>query len=276
MTTFFNIKKLVCGYSDKFNLKEISFELPRGSFAGIVGPNGSGKTTLFRGITGEIPLKSGEIRLHGKTFSSLKIREKARMLAIVNQNIETSDIGVEEYVLLGRTPYHGRFQFFETTEDYEIAEKYMRLTDVYRLKDKQMSELSGGEQQLAAIARALTQEPDLLLLDEPTSHLDITHQVQVLNLIQKLNEQLNLTVLMIIHDLNLAGEYCDHLILMKEGEVFVTGTPNEVLTYETIEAVYDTVVITRTNPISGKPVVFLVSEKVLKAQQEAGNPNLKE
>lgn len=269
MTTFFNIQKLVCGYSDKFNLKEISFELPRGSFAGIVGPNGSGKTTLFRGITGEIPLKSGEIRLHGKTFSSLKIREKARMLAIVNQNIETSDIGVEEYVLLGRTPYHSPFQFFETAEDYEIAEKYMRLTDVYRLKDKQMSELSGGEQQLVAIARALTQEPDLLLLDEPTSHLDITHQVQVLNLIQKLNEQLNLTVLMIIHDLNLAGEYCDHLILMKQGEVFATGTPNDVLTYETIEAVYDTVVVTRTNPISGKPVVFLVSEKVLKAQQEA-------
>jgi len=276
MTTFFNIQKLVCGYSDKFNLKEISFELPRGSFAGIVGPNGSGKTTLFRGITGEIPLKSGEIRLHGKTFSSLKIREKARMLAIVNQNIETSDIGVEEYVLLGRTPYHSPFQFFETAEDYEIAEKYMRLTDVYRLKDKQMSELSGGEQQLVAIARALTQEPDLLLLDEPTSHLDITHQVQVLNLIQKLNEQLNLTVLMIIHDLNLAGEYCDHLILMKQGEVFATGTPNDVLTYETIEAVYDTVVVTRTNPISGKPVVFLVSEKVLKAQQEGGSQLLKE
>ena len=276
MTTFFNIQKLVCGYSDKFNLKEISFELPRGSFAGIVGPNGSGKTTLFRGITGEIPLKSGEIRLHGKTFSSLKIREKARMLAIVNQNIETSDIGVEEYVLLGRTPYHSPFQFFETAEDYEIAEKYMRLTDVYRLKDKQMSELSGGEQQLVAIARALTQEPDLLLLDEPTSHLDITHQVQVLNLIQKLNEQLNLTVLMIIHDLNLAGEYCDHLILMKQGEVYATGAPNDVLTYETIEAVYNTVVITRTNPISGKPVVFLVSEKVLKAQQEGGSQLLKE
>ena len=140
----------------------------------------------------------------------------------------------------------------------------MGLTDVFRVKDKAISELSGGEQQLAAIARALTQEPNLLLLDEPTSHLDISHQVQILNLIQQLNQELKLTVLIIIHDLNLAGEYCDYLVMMDKGKIHIKGTPHEVLTYQTIEDVYKTVVVTRENPISKKPVVFLVSDKVLK------------
>ena len=139
----------------------------------------------------------------------------------------------------------------------------MKLTGVNRLKGKFMNALSGGEQQLAGIARALTQEPELLLLDEPTSHLDITHQVQILNLIRRLSRELSLTVLMIIHDLNLAGEYCDSLIMMQEGTIQKKGLPSEVLNYADIEAVYDTVVVTRTNPISGKPVVFLVSEEVI-------------
>jgi iron complex transport system ATP-binding protein len=170
---------------------------------------------------------------------------------------------VEEYVLMGRIPYRKSFQFFETKEDIEIAHKYMKLTGVLVMKDKFMNALSGGEQQLAAIARALTQEPQLLLLDEPTSHLDITHQVQILNLIRRLSRNLGLTVLMIIHDLNLAGEYCDSLIMMQNGTIRKKGLPVEVLNYADIEAVYETIVVTRTNPISNKPVVFLVSEDVI-------------
>jgi iron complex transport system ATP-binding protein len=127
-----------------------------------------------------------------------------------------------------------------------------------------MYELSSGEQQLVAITKALTQEPDLLLLDEPTSHLDISHQIEILNLIQKLNEKLNLTVLLIIHDLNLAAEYCNNLILMNCGEIFTQGTPTEVLSYKNIEDVYKTVVVTHENPLSKKPIVLLVSEKTLK------------
>ncbi len=270
MNQLLKIENLVCGYGKKFNLNEISFDLPQGCFAGIVGPNGSGKTTLFRGITGEIETKSGTIVLNDKNFSKISNREKARSISIVNQTIETEDISVQDYVLLGRTPYHTRFQFFETPKDYEIAEHYMQLTNVYRFKDKLLSELSGGEQQLAAVARALTQEPDLLLLDEPTSHLDITHQVQILNLIQKLNKELNLSVLMIIHDLNLAGEYCDQLIMMKNGVLYKKGSPAEVINYKLIEEVYETVVITKLNPVSKKPVIFLISDRVLE-----GNKNIK-
>ncbi len=263
MNDFFYIENFSCGYPGKFVLEEVSFEIAKGDFVGIIGPNGSGKTTLFKGISNELPALAGSTRLANRFIQKMNLKEKAQNLAIVTQNIEVGSMTVEEYVLMGRIPYRSHFQFFETVEDIAIAKKYMDLTGVTRLKDKFMNALSGGEQQLAGIARALTQEPELLLLDEPTSHLDITHQVQVLNLIRRLSRELGLTVLMIIHDLNLAGEYCDSLIMMQKGRVRKKGTPSEVLNYADIEAVYDTVVVTRTNPISGKPVVFLVSEEVI-------------
>jgi len=263
---FFKIEDFSCGYPGKFVLEEVSFEIGKGDFVGIIGPNGSGKTTLFNGISGELSTLAGSLKLDGKNLQKMNLKEKARNLAVVTQTIEVGSMTVEEYVLMGRIPYHSQFQFFETREDFEIARKYMELTGVDRLKDKYMNALSGGEQQLAGIARALTQEPKLLLLDEPTSHLDITHQVQILNLIRKLSRELGLTILMIIHDLNLAGEYCDSLVMMQKGKMRKKGNPSEVLNYQDIEAVYDTVVVVRTNPISGKPVVFLVSEDVIKKE----------
>lgn len=259
------ITNLSCGYS-KFKIEGINFQLPKASFAGIVGPNGSGKTTLFRGITAELENLNGEVLLDGKNIHSMKFKQRAKKMAIVAQHIESPDITVEDYVLMGRLPYHRKFQFFDTNKDFELAKHYMELTGVYHMKDKYMNQLSGGEQQLAAIARALTQEPEVLLLDEPTSHLDIGHQVQILNLIQQLNKEMGLTVLMIIHDLNLAGEYCDFLIMLKNGQMRMAGTPEEVLNYKIIEEVYNTVVITQKNPISGKPAVFLVSGNVLDEQ----------
>jgi iron complex transport system ATP-binding protein len=261
---YLDIKNISCGYGSGFNIENINFSIERGVFAGIIGPNGSGKTTLFKGVTGDLKLKAGNILLDKRDLAGLSLREKAQRVAVVSQHTEITDISVADYVLLGRMPFRKHFQFFETKADMEIARKYMKLTNVYRFRDKAMTELSGGEQQLAAIARALTQEPQLLLLDEPTSHLDITHQVQILNLIQELNEKLNLTVLIIIHDLNLAGEYCDYLLMMKDGNIHVQGKPKEVLNYQTIEEVYNTVVITRENPVSKKPVVFLVSDRVMK------------
>lgn len=264
---FFHIEKYSCGYSG-FKLSEISISLKKGSFSGIIGPNGSGKTTLFRGITGSLATLSGEILLKDENLHSLSLKTRAQNIAIVSQFVDTDQISVEDYVLMGRTPYHNRFQFFESKDDYLKTHKYMKLTDVFQHKDKLMTELSGGEQQRAAIARALTQEPELLLLDEPTSHLDITHQVKILDMIHQLNQEMGLTVLMVIHDLNLASEYCDQLILFNEGKVFTQGSPDEVLTFDTIEEVYKTPVITRTNPYSNKPVIFLVSRKMMKNNNE--------
>ena len=263
MDRFFQISNFSCGYPGKFILEDIDFSVARGDFVGIIGPNGSGKTTLFRGISGELSPLKGKMELNGLDTQKMGLKRRAQNIAIVTQTIEIGSMTVEEYVLMGRIPYHKQFQFFETKEDFAIAEKYMKLTGVDRLKGKYMNVLSGGEQQLAGIARALTQEPDLLLLDEPTSHLDITHQVQTLNLIRRLSRELGLTVLMIIHDLNLAGEYCDSLIMMQQGNIRKKGLPTEVLNYKDIEAVYETVVVVCTNPISNKPVVFLVSEEVI-------------
>lgn len=258
-----DIQDYSCGYGSKFNLEKIDFNLDEGCFAGIIGPNGSGKTTLFRGITSELITRTGNIKVNGRNLISLSFNERARNIAVVSQSIESAYIKLEDYVLMGRLPYQANFTFFESDIDIEIAERYMRLTNVWHLKDKLMTEISGGEQQLAAIARALTQQPKLLLLDEPTAHLDISHQVQVLNLIQELNKKLKLTVLMNIHDLNLAGEYCDYLIMLKEGKIHSKGTPVEVLNYQHIEDVYNTVVVTDKNPISKKPTIFLVSGRVM-------------
>ena len=257
------IENFSCGYDSKFRIKDINIQIPQGSFAGIIGPNGSGKTTLFRGISGELLPIDGNIKVNAQDIKNLKFKERAQSIAIVSQNFETVDLKIEDYILLGRIPYQGRLQFFETKNDIEIVNRYMELTNTERLRGKLMTEMSGGEQQLANIARALTQEPDLLLLDEPTSQLDISHQVQVLNLIQRLNKKMGLTVLMNIHDLNLAGEYCDYLIMLNNGRINTQGSPEEVLIYKNIEEVYDTVVVTETNPISKKPVIFLVSEQVL-------------
>ncbi len=268
MQRIFQVNNISCGYPGEFMLQDIRFKINNGTFAGIIGPNGSGKTTLFKGISGELALKRGYVMLNDNDVSIMSNKQKAQHMAVVTQTLEFSDVPVEDYVLMGRMPYRKRFYFFETKKDYEIAHHYMQLTDIYHLKDKNMSQLSGGEQQLADIARALTQEPELLLLDEPTSHLDITHQVQILNLIQQLNHDLDLTVLMIIHDLNLAGEYCDYLLMMNKGTIHTHGHPEEVLDYQNIEDVYKTVVVTRKNPVSKKPAIFLVSQKVLKQNIE--------
>jgi len=263
MKDFLSLKNYSCGYTKSFQLKEINFSISKGDFLGIVGPNGSGKTTLLKGITGELQALSGAIFLNAVDLSRMTLNEKARNIAVVSQFSELADIKVNEYVLMGRMPYRTKWQFFESGEDILLAEKYMKLTDIFHLRNKALTNLSGGELQLASIARALTQEPELLLLDEPTSHLDITHQVQILNLLQKLNDQLDLAIIMVIHDLNLAGEYCDNLIMMDQGSIYLEGDPHTALSYEHIEKVYNTVVVTQKNPISGKPAIFLVSGKVL-------------
>ncbi len=260
---FLKIENLKSGYTNNLVINDISFGVTKGSFTGIIGPNGAGKTTLFKTITGELSLIDGNIFLNEERISGMLAMQKAQKIAIVTQNTDAVDIVVEDYVLMGRYPYRKKFQLFETKEDFKIAHKFMKLTGLLKFKDKLMNELSGGEQQLVAIAKALTQEPELLLLDEPTSHLDISHQMQILNLIQKFNEEFDLTVLMIIHDLNLAAEYCDYLILMDDGNIFAEGTPEEVLTYTNIEEVYNAIVITQENRITKKPSILLISDKTL-------------
>lgn len=251
------VEKLNCGYNKGFSLRNISFSVRYGEFVGIIGPNGSGKTTLLKAITRILKPFSGKIYFNGKDIFQLDFKEIAQNIAVVAQNIEVCYMTVQDFVLLGRIPYFKKLQFFETSKDEKISNKYIRITELSKLKDKIMTEISGGERQLAVIARALAQEPKLLLLDEPIAHLDISHQVKILNLIKKLNKKMGLTVIIILHNLNFASEYCDRLILLHNGRIYKTGTAEQVLTYQIIEKIYNTTVVVERNPLSGKPYILL-------------------
>jgi len=262
------VKNLVCGYNNKFVLKDINFELKNKEILGIIGPNGSGKTTLLRAISKIIKPQAGQIIFEGKDIKKTGLNELAKKMAVVTQFSESYfNMTAEEIVQLGRTPFHSRLQFLETGQDEKIVEQAMLLTETFNLKNRPILELSGGERQLVFIARAIVQQPELLVLDEPTAHLDIAHQIRILDLTKKLNTDFGLTVMMVLHDLNLASEYCDRIMLLNNGNMHKIGTPSEVLTYQIIEEVYKTVVVVEKNPISQKPYVLLVKDT-----DRTGNP----
>lgn len=262
------IKNLACGYDTKAIIKDISFSVKEGDFLGIIGPNGAGKTTLFRAITGILPPWSGGIFYKGRRILEISPRNFAREVAVIPQILEIPfAFSVEEFMLMGRFPHVGRFEALKE-KDYKILEEALVFTDTFSLRERKIFELSGGERQRVILAQGFVQEPRLLLLDEPTLHLDIAHQVQILDLVKKLNKEKNLTVIIVLHDLNLASSYCDRLILLKEGTIFKEALPQEVLTYQNIEEVYKTIVVVKENPISSKPYILLVSEEDKRQKRE--------
>lgn len=252
------ITNLICGYNGKEVIRNISFSVKPGEILGIIGPNGAGKTTLFRAISRVIKPWSGEITYNERNILKISIRALAREIAVLPQLLGlTFPFQVKDFIALGRVPHLGRLESLKK-KDYEIIDQAIRLTNIAELQGRFITEISGGELQRVLLAQALIQQPNVLLLDEPTTHLDIGHQVEVMDLVKKLNREQNLTIIMVLHDLNLASEYCDRLILLKQGKIHSSGTPAEVLIYQNIETVYETVVVVRENPMSGKPYIFLV------------------
>lgn len=259
MNNLLSINNLRGGYHKQEIIRDISLEISKGDFLAIIGPNGSGKTTLLRLMSRVLKPQGGKILLSDKDISSLDLKQFCCQVAFVSQDaLSNFSFSVFEIVLMGRIPHLKRLQA-ETKKDLQTAELALTMTDTLHLKDKMINELSSGERQRVLIARALAQEPVLLFLDEPTAHLDIGHQVQILDLLRKLNRNENLTIVMVLHDLNLAGEYCNRLVLLDDGRVFKEGVPDQVLTYQNIEKVYKTVVVVNKNPINSKPYVLLVS-----------------
>ncbi len=258
-TPLLEVRDVSLAFGSHQILTHISFNVLPGQIVSVIGPNGTGKTSMVRAVNGNLALAQGKILLAGEDIKTMSGSTMARQMAVVRQNLDTLPMQVQAYVMLGRLPFFKPMQFFETREDKALAENYMEVTGIQHLAEKAMDQISGGERQLAALARALTQQPKFLVLDEPTAHLDITHQAKILNLISSLRNQLNLTVLMVIHDLNLASEYSDQLVLLNKdnGSIHAMGTPDQVLTRENIEAVYHTRVRVEKNPESGKPCVFL-------------------
>jgi iron complex transport system ATP-binding protein len=256
------IKGLSCGYGRRIVLRGVSLAIERGEFMGIIGPNGSGKTTLLRAITGLLRPSRGYITFEGREIPRLARQGLAQKVAVVTQSPEAAPpFSVEEFVLLGRVPHWGRFQLLETRTDMEKAEEAMQLTGIAYARDCQMGELSGGEQQLAFLARALAQEPRLLLLDEPTAHLDIGHQGLIMDLLRQLNRRHSLTIAVVLHDLVLASLYCQRLVLLHQGRLRKIGAPQRVLTKKVIEEVYQTTVRVIQTPGKGRPIILPLAGK---------------
>ncbi len=239
--------KQVCYAIDQARiLQDVSFEIPPGQWVGILGPNGAGKSTLLRILAGVLPVSAGSVLLEGRPVQQWPPAERAQGLAFVPQRTDlTFPFRVREVVAMGRTPYLRRWQN-EGEEDERIVDRVMDRTETAHLADRDVTTLSGGELQRVTLARALAQQPRLLLLDEPTTSLDLRHQFDVIEILEDLVSQ-GVTVLTALHDLNLAAAVCTTLVLLRAGQVYVMGTPEEVLTVETIRAVYEVDVVLPRN-----------------------------
>ncbi len=253
-------------YGARKILEAISFHADAGEILGIIGPNGSGKTTLLKAMSRIVAPNNGEVYLNDHNMDELDFRELAQQVAVVPQDISINfEYTVRDIVMMGRHPYIGRFSS-ETAADLEICDRAMHLAKVAHLADASVHEISGGERQRVLIARALAQEPKILLLDEATSNLDISHQIEILNIIRDLAG--TTTVISVFHDLNLAAYYCDRLIMLKEKRIFAVGTPKDVLTRETLDAVYGIDALVKIHPLTGKPYILPVYANTPAAEPE--------
>jgi iron complex transport system ATP-binding protein len=223
-------------YGSRHILKNINMQASKGEVIGIVGPNGSGKSTFLKSLAKYLDLHSGSIFINGTDIKIMSSKEIARNIAVVSQITSiTFDFTVKDVVIMGRTPY---IKECETPEDIRIAEEAMRKTNTYQFRDRLVTQLSGGELQRVIIARALAQTPRILLLDEPTSHLDICYQAEIFGMVKEASVK-GLTVIAVIHDLNLAAHYCDRICLLKAGEIVSIGCPGSVLTEKNIEHTFN-------------------------------------
>ena len=247
------VEKLSFKYgADKSVLEKVSFKVEQGGFVSIVGPNGSGKSTLLKNISASLIPQKGQVFLKSEDIFSIKPKELAAKVAVVPQETMIQfPFTVEETVLMGRMPHQQRFQG-DTPEDLAIARWGMELTNTWHLKDRLISEISGGERQRVIVARALTQEPQVLLLDEPTAHLDLQHQMELLELLQSLNKTGQVTVLAVLHDLNLASQFSEYVLLLYQTKVFAAGRPEETLTAHNIRQVYGIEVMITPNEMTGR------------------------
>jgi len=254
------IRNLWSGYNKKNILKGINFLVKKGEFWGLIGPNGSGKTTLLKSITKILPARKGNIFYDKKDIVEIPAKQLAQKIAVVPQvSVFHFSFAVEDFVLLGRIPYLPRF-YLEGKNDYRIAEEAMQLTETISFRRRRINELSEGEKQRVVIARSLAQKPTLLLLDEPAAHLDIKHQLDIFNLLKRLNREKGITIILVSHDLNLASQYASHLILLHKGKVFAQGSPKEIINKKNIWEVYK-VKVKVTPGIKGNPLVNLWPEE---------------
>lgn len=250
-----DVAGLRCGYTAAPVLEEVTFALRAGELAAVIGPNGSGKSTLLRALSRALRPEAGHVWVEGHDLYAASPRWAAQRLAVVPQDTRVDfAFTVREIVLMGRLPYLGRFAA-EGAQDLKIAREALRQTGILPLEDRSILSISGGERQRVMIARALAQQTRLLLLDEPTAHLDINYQVEILRLVNSLRHDETRAILVVLHDLNLAAQFCDRVLLLHRGRLYADGTPAAVITRENIRRVYGAEVLVRRHPQTGRPYV---------------------
>ena len=255
MSALLAAERVSFAYGRRAVLHEVSLAVAAGELVGVIGPNGSGKTTLLRLLAGALAPDAGSVRLDGQPLAGYRRRALARRLAVVPQDATVDfPFTALEVVLMGRAAHLPAFGF-PRAGDLAIARAAMARLDVGGLEDRPLDRLSGGERQRVLLARALAQEPQVLLLDEPTTHLDLRHQTQLHDVVHDLRRERGLATVSVLHDLNLAAMYCDRLLLLAAGRAVATGPPAEVLTVERLEAAYATRIYVGRTEVTG-PVVL--------------------
>ena len=260
------LRDVTFGYDTRFRdhsesvLKSVTCSIDSGKILGILGPNGSGKSTLLKLLARVLCPRSGTVELFGDPLSRLSQVEVARQVALVPQEtLQIFPFTLAEMVLMGRFPHHQGYGgwHWEDADDWRIAYQAMEDLDVVHLGSRLVTDVSGGERQRAVIARALTQVPQVLLLDEPTAFLDLHHQLDIARILRRLNRERGLTVILVSHDLNLASQYCDQLMMLHHGKIMEVGSPRDVLRPDLLESVYGCQVLIDRHPQSGLPRVSL-------------------
>jgi len=258
MEPILTLKHIGFRYEQAWVLKGIDMQVHAGEILGILGPNGSGKSTLLNIMDGVLAPQEGEARLFNENLHHLRRFDIAKKVAMVSQeNHFRFSFSVLEVVLMGRFPHLGRLQF-EGKKDLGIAMDALKATHADGLALRSIHELSGGERQRVLLARALTQEPQVVLLDEPTSFLDLKFKREIFQLIASLSKERELSVVVVSHDIDLLSQYCHRLIMLKHGTIFAEGDPEEVITTSNIETVYECLVMVDQNPMSGKPRINVI------------------
>ncbi|MCA6070154.1 MAG: ABC transporter ATP-binding protein [Endomicrobium sp.] len=253
------IENITAGYLQQEVLKDVSCNINNKDFFGIIGKNGAGKSTLLKVLCNLIKPYSGNVTIDNKNINSFLKRDFAKIISFSSQHIDTSmPFTVSEFVMFGRYPYMNTLKI-PSKNDYAVIDNVMNSLNIKNFAERKVNKLSYGERQKVLIAQVLAQETNIIVFDEPTSHLDIGSQNKILEILRDLNEKYNKTIVLTLHDLNAAGEFCNKLTLMENGSICSCGTPEEVLNCKDIERVYNTNVVVKTNPISNKPYVIPVS-----------------
>jgi iron-siderophore transport system ATP-binding protein len=261
MTVRLQAAELKVGYGDRMIVDGLDLDIVGGTVTCVIGPNGCGKSTLLRALARLLPARGGSVLLDGKQIDKIPTREVAKVLGMLPQAPQAPEgLTVADLVARGRQPHQAWYRQWSSDDEAAVAEA-LALTNMDELADRTVDELSGGQRQRAWISMALAQGTDLLLLDEPTTYLDLAHQIDVLDLVQRLHDEMGRTVVMVLHDLNLAARYAEHLVAMKAGRIVVQGTPTEVLTEEVLLEVFGLDARVVADPVSGTPLVVPIGHR---------------